>query len=1190
MNLERISGQGVASLRRCLLLILLCAGIHVASYAQPATGEPTLTLSGNYTIEEIFGAVQAQMGLTVTYEYSVLNRLQRMRVNFRHAPLKEVMERVLRDQPVGWVQVKGQVLLYENKELAARKPEPEVITINGSISDTDGNPIPSASVVVKGTFKGAKTNAEGRFRIEGAPVKGVLEISSMGYLSRQFRLEGEKFLTFVLMPAVTQIEAVTVVSTGYQDLPKERSTGSFVLIDSALLHRRVGMNILDRLEGVTSGLLSYKPASLSTISKMPTGVPLGISLRGLSTLSPNKVNINPLVILDNFSYEGDIRNINPNDIESVTVLKDAASAGIWGARSGNGVIVLTTKKGKYNQKMSVGFNTNMTVVSRPDLYKDRNYMSAADYIDAETELFNRGYFNADLNNRTSRPPVSPAVEILALQRAGAITDDEAESRLNALRANDLRRDMLKYLYQPGINQQYQMNLRGGTSNLAYFLSVGYDNKRDNLVRNGANRLTVTSSNIYRPLKKLEVMAYLNYSQNTIFQHNELGHGSLFVGSSKYGQAFPYARLVDDAGNASALVKDYSANYVDSMMGLGFLDWKYRPMDEIRNTEKYTTIKDLVLRAGVKYEIASFLNAEVQFQNENQDIKSKIYRHGSSYAARNFVNRFTVLEGQNGLFVYNFPKGGLLNRGNYDWRANSFRANLDYHQRFNAHSVSTIVGVEIRELSAVGTESAAVGYSDEFGTSVSNLNLNTLYPVNPIGQSTINAAFPMNGGAVGLLNRFISYYAVAGYSLKKRYDLTASARKDGANLFGIKTNQRLVPLWSIGAGWTVNKEPFYNISWMPDLKLRLSYGTNGNVFNGTAYLTGTRFIDPLTGAPSIINLVPANDELRWEKVKIVNVGLDFTLFNARFLGTLEYYKKNGLDLVEQVTGLPQMGPGAVNKNAGKTVTNGVDASITAKILAKPFNWNVTVIGNLLKNKVVYAVRQPTASSIVSIDPLNPLYIAGKPLYGLFSYKWAGLDPKNGEPQGYLRGEVSKDYNGIIRNFFPDSLNFHGSTIPTFFGSIRNDFFFKGFNLSFNIVYKLGYYFRKPALNLGYSEILNSGMNANFAKRWKSPGDESKTDIPSVSHPSNPDRTWFYRFSDVLVEKGDHFRLQDIRLGYLVPTSKNSGAQRLELYCYINNLGVIWRANKEKLDPDTYIRPSGNYLPEPVSVSFGLQTNF
>ncbi|WP_158617982.1 SusC/RagA family TonB-linked outer membrane protein [Chitinophaga lutea] len=1066
-----------------------------------------------------------------------------------------------------------------------------MININGSITDPDGNPIPSASVVVKGSFKGAKTNAEGRFRIEGAPVKGTLEISSMGYLSRQFRLEGEKFLTFVLMPAITQIEPVTVVSTGYQDLPKERSTGSFVLIDSALLHRRVGMNILDRLEGVTSGLLSYKPANLSTISKMPTGVPLGISLRGLSTLSPNKVNINPLVILDNFSYEGDIRNINPNDIESVTVLKDAASAGIWGARSGNGVIVLTTKKGKYNQKMSVSFNSNMTVVSKPDLYKDRNYMSAADYIDAETELFNRGYFNADLNNRTSRPPVSPAVEILARQRAGAITDDEAESQLNALKGNDLRRDMLKYMYQPGINQQYQMNLRGGTSNLAYFLSVGYDNKRDNLVRNGANRLTVTSSNTYRPMKKLEVTAYLNYSQNTIFQHNELGHGDLLISSSKYRLAYPYARLVNESGSAATLTKDYRAGYVDSMMGLGFLDWKYRPMDEVNNTRKYTTIKDLVLRAGVKYEIASFLNAEVQFQHENQDIMSKLYRNGAAYAARNLVNRFSVYDPQTQQITYNFPRGGLLNLGNYDWKINSLRANLSYKQRIRMHSLSAVAGAEIRELSASGTEQGAVGYSDEFGTSASNLNLNTPYPTNPVGQSTLNNAFSMNGSVLGLLNRFVSYYTVVGYSYKNRYDFTASARKDGANLFGVKTNQRLVPLWSVGGGWHIDKEPFFQVPWVQVLKLRTSYGFNGNVYNGSAYLTGTRFIDPLTGAPSIINIVPANEELRWEKIRISNVGFDFSVLNSRLSGTVEYFRKEGLDLVEEVTSLiPQTGVGAVNINAAGTLTKGMDVTLSGKIIENDLSWNVTMLGSYIKDRVERLSYKPISSTVISRDPLGILYVVGKPTRGLFSYRWAGLDPKSGEPQGYYQGNVSKDYTAIRSNFHPDSLVFHGTSVPTVFGAIRNDLSYKGFSLSVNIIYKLGYYFRRPAMNMSYQEILSTGMNADYAKRWKTPGDEARTDVPSLAYLANTDRSWVYQFSENMVERGDHFRLQDIRMGYLIALPRNTGVKKLEVYCYLNNLGILWRANKYKLDPDVYDRMPRNYVPDPFSLSVGVQAEF
>lgn len=1180
---------------RLTLTLIVCISIHVCACAQqPAGSGSTLTLSGNVTLADIFSAIQAQMDLTVTYEYSVVDRNQKVRVNFRNASLQEVMERILRGMPVGWVLVKGQVFLYENKTLASEKKVEELITLSGSIKDPEGNPVPGATVVIKGSLKGDKSNAEGRFRIEEAPTHGILEISCMGYLGRQFRLEGEKNLPpFVLMPAITQIEPVTVVSTGYQDLPKERSTGSFVFIDSALLQRRVGMNILDRLEGVTSGLLSYKTGTAGVISNMPTGVSLGLSLRGLSTLSPNKVNPNPLIILDNFPYEGDIRNINPNDIESVTVLKDAASASIWGAKSGNGVIVLSTKKGKYGQKMNISFNTNLTVVNKPDLYYDRNYMQAGDYIEVETILFNKGYFNADINNRNSRPPVSPVVEILARQRDGLISDAEANEQINSLKFNDLRNDLLKYVYQRGVSQQYQMSIRGGIKDFAYYLSLGYDRKKDNLIRNGTNRQTITSSNTYRPVKKLELTAFLNYSQSTVAQNNELGHGRILVGGEKYNLLFPYARLVNNNGSAASVIKDYRANYVDSMRNQGFLDWHYRPLDEIGNAKKHTGIHDLLLRAGVKYEFTSFLNAEVQFQNERQSIVTKDYRSEKMYDTRNLINKFSVYDPIENKFTYNFPRGGMLRFGNYDWTINDLRVNLNYKQKLKDHFITAIAGSEIRELSAEGTERGSIGYLNERGTAATNLNISTLYPVNPVGVATLNSAFSMSESDLSLLNRFVSYYVNAGYSYKMRYDFTISARKDGANLFGVKTNHRLVPLWSIGMGWDLDQEPFYKLEWMHNLRIRASYGFNGNVYNGSAYLTGTRFTDPLTGAPTIINIVPANEELGWERVKIVNIGTDFSILNSRISGTIEYFRKEGLDLVEQVQNLPQTGAGTVSKNSASTLTKGVDATLSGKIIDGNFNWTSTIISNVLKDKITkYSVNPIQSSSVVSTEPLGLLYVVDKPLQGIFSYKWGGLDPKNGDPLGYHSGGISKNYSAIVSNYHPDSLVFHGSATPTVYGSFRNDFSYKGLNISFNIIYKFGYYFRRPGINLNYQDILNGGMNIDYQKRWKEPGDEHTTDIPSLSYPVNIDRSGFYQYSEILVARGDHVRLQDIRFGYVVPLSRKGRSyfKKMEIYSYMSNIGIIWRNNKYKLDPDMYLISKRHDLPDPFSVSLGMQVNF
>lgn len=1173
--------------------MIICMFISLTAHAQnSASEERTLTYSGNVTIGNIFRAIQKQTGFAVTFESSIINKELKLRVNFKNASIRDVMDKVTEGLNVSWVLVNTQIVLYQKETAAEVKPR-DVLKVSGSIMDTDGNPLPGATIIVKGTNKGATTGGNGRFTIDNVPKRTWLVISSVGYLSKQFFLENETELSFTLDEGVTQMEGITIVSTGYQSLPMERSTGSFVPLDSTLVQRRVGTNILDRLDGVTSGLLNYTTSTPGNISKMPSVTSLGLSLRGLSTLSPNQVNVNPLIVLDNFPYEGDVRNINPNDIESITVLKDAASASIWGARSGNGVIVLTTKKGRLNEKMKIDFNTNVTIGSRPDLYYDPNYLNSSDYISIERHLFDQGYFNSDINNTTSRPPLSPVIDILAKERAQQLTSEQAEMQINQLKGNDVRKDFLKHMYQSSINQQYAINLRGGSKDITYYLSLGHDRNRDNLVRNGMYRTTITSSSMFMPTKNMEVTAFMNYSYSKVMQHNELRYGSVRTGGSTYDVLYPYAKLAGENGEALPTMRDYRNNYTDSVARLGFLDWRYRPLDEIKEGNNYTTIQGIVLRAAVKYKFASFLNAEVLYQHEKQLIEARNYRSEDTYFTRNLINRFSVYDTATQTIKYNFPRGGILSKGNYDWRIHNLRASLNYNQSFERHEITSIVGAEIREISATGTERNTVGHFDEFGMPDGNLNLNVLYPTNPVGVSTLNTPLlPLNGAVLGTLSRYVSYYANIGYSYNKRYDFTLSGRKDGANLFGVKANEKITPLWSVGAGWEMNREMFYNISWLPYLKLRASYGFNGNVYNGSAYLTGTNFTNPLTGATSIIALSPANDQLRWEKVKLLNFGVDFSTKGARLSGTIEYYRKNGIDLVEKATLAPQTGFSSVNKNSASTLTKGWDISITGRIMTGGLKWNSTLLLNVLHDKITAYSFKPTISSVITKDPEILLYVVGRPLRGILSYRWAGLDPKTGDPQGMLNGQISKDYNGIIRNASPDSLVYHGSATPTYFGSLRNDLAYKNFSLSFNIIYKLGYYFRRPSMNLNYLSTLSYYMNRDYSDRWKQPGDELRTDIPSLGFPTNTQRNDFYQYSELLVERADHVRLQDIRIGY---TFGDSGPfktrfKRIQLYSYLNNLGIIWRANKFKLDPDVYHIPGSHNLPNPFTFSLGVQANF
>jgi TonB-linked SusC/RagA family outer membrane protein len=871
-------------------------------------------------------------------------------------------------------------------------------------------------------------------------------------------------------------------------------------------------------------------------------------------------------------------------IESVTILKDAAAASIWGARAGNGVIVITTKKGKFNQKMKVDFNSSVTIGNKPDVFKSKSFLNSNDYINIEDTLFSYNYFDASVSNYSA---VSPVVEILYKSKNGQISASDAANQINAYRNLDVRNDYEKYIYQKSINQQYGLTLRGGTNNLIYALSVGYDNIRANSVRSDYDRFVINSSNTYTPIKNFDLTTGITYSQISVRNNNPYGFfpgSGLSVGGVYSNGMLPYARLEDANGNHLPIIHNLPPNYIDSLQRLGFLDWNYNPLDELALTNNTTKQNDLVLHVGAKYKFFSFLNAEVQYQYEKQNSTNRIYNDPNSYYSRDLINTYSQYDPASGTFSYPIPIGGVLNQYISELNSYNLRGQINYNQVIHEkHAITAIGGAEIRQVMNRNYQTLSYGYNDVYGTSINNLDYTTSYPTNiyPFDFRFIPSPF---GDISVSTRRFLSYYANIGYTYNEKYTFTLSGRKDGANIFGVKINDRITPLWSAGIGWEVSKEKFYHMKWLPYLKARATYGYNGNVYNAAAYLIAAYNTSSFTGlANAQITSLP-NPQLRWERFQNINIGFDFASEKNIISGSLEFYEKKGLDLLEPAPLPPSTGiyffDGLVANNA-RTSTKGIDVILNSKNIDGDFKWNTSLILNRLTDKILkYDVTQ-SSTSIQS----NATGLVGKPLFGVYSYKWAGLDPTNGDPQGYLNKSVSKDYSGIINNYNPDSLVYSGSAIPKVWGSLRNTFSYKGFSLSVNITYKLGYVFRKPSTSLNLTDVLVN-PNSDYSSRWQKPGDEKMTAIPSVIYPQDAYRNTFYHYSEILIQKGDHIRLQDISFSYDFANDilRRISLEHLQLYAYINNIGIIWKANKAGIDPDNL------GIPAPRTIAFGIKANF
>ncbi len=1048
-------------------------------------------------------------------------------------------------------------------------PAAKAETISGTVVSAEtGVPLEGATIRIKNTNNTTITNEKGEFTLSTNNRAGEIEVSFLGYQSQVISFTN---ITQAMVISLEEdhgvLEEVTV-NTGYQEIPKERATGSFVQIDNELLNRKVGSNILDRLDGITSGLIFNK----SNVSDEM------ISIRGRSTLI-NATAAEPLIVLDKFPYDGDIGNINPNDIESITVLKDAAAASIWGARSGNGVIVINTKKGSKNQPLKIEISSNLSISDKPDIFYLRNSLSSKDYIDAEERLFKEGFYNADLSNISTGRAITPVVEMLGKRRSGEIDSITALTYMGALGDIDVRRDFLKHVYRPSIHQQYSLNFRGGEPKLSYMFSAGYDHNRAETVRNGGDRFTLNSFTTYSPLKNVNVFIGLTYVQG---EKNNLMDYAYKNPNTQYRSGYdlyPYAQFVDSDGKAVALNRDYRPAYINKAEQLGFMDWRYRLLDEIQMGEASEKTNEFA-RFGIDYRFSDNLGLSIQYQDQKQIRNGTYLNEAEAYRVRDLVNRFTQIDEQTGKLSYPFPQGAMLTLVNNEQAAANIRGQGNYNQQIGLHNFDVLLGAEVREKRISNFSKTSYGYDNEYGTSVTNLDFTRLYQTNPSSSSRLPN---IPGDLYKGLNRFISYYMNAGYNFDKRWGLTWSSRRDGANLFGVKTNQKITPLWSAGLLWNISEEGFYHSGVLPYLRTRATYGYNGNVYNGVAYLIARYGSSVLTGMRTATIAEVPSPGLRWEKVRNINLGVDFESQSKRVSGSLDLYRKDGLDLVQDSELPPTAGFSTYKGNAAETRTVGVDVLLNTRNLSNKLTWNTMFLLSLIKDEVKRFDKKYQATDLVSARSGVLMAFEGKPLFSVYSYQWEGLDPETGDPVGDLEGKKSKDYLAIIREANPESIVFHGSARPTAFGSFLNDFSFKRLSLSVNLTYKLGYYFRRNSVNTNLQQVIMTGGHIDYADRWQKSGDELHTSVPAIVYPNNSNRQNFYSRSSVLVERADHIRLQDIRLGY--DFARRLNFTKIQIYTYLNNIGILWSANNQGIDPDT----RENY-PVPFMVSMGLKFQF
>lgn len=644
------------------------------------------------------------------------------------------------------------------------------------------------------------------------------------------------------------------------------------------------------------------------------------------------------------------------------------------------------------------------------------------------------------------------------------------------------------------------------------------------------------------------------------------------------------------GNALAVNYLHRATFLDTAGSGLLLDWSYRPLDEIRHSDVLAVDRSANLEFAAKYRVLDGLTATMRYQNRSQRTDVKDHQSLDTYFARDLINRFTqIVDGQP---VYPIPKDGILNvRSTHDVSQN-FRGQLDFKKTWHDdHSLrSTLVG-EVGEMGGESSSGVFYGYGDRLETYHTLVDFASLYSIMyRIGGTQSRIPNPSHIQTANTRRR-ISILSTLTYTYGSRYTIYGSARRDGANVFGVNTNNKWKPLWSIGASWDIAREGFEPLSIFSTLRLRTSFGYMGNTIDGSGktVIRYQNVPDAYTGFISAAVSNPPNPDLRWEQVETANIGLDFGFARIGLSGSTELFRKVSTDVIARMPIDPTSGVTTFNVNSAGLEAKGAEISLGKLLslgqvrthLAFGYSFTKTVV------KKFYDSGQ-TAQDFISYG-INPA--VGKIAYGLSSYRWAGLHPETGAPQGTLHGETTGDYLGIGLDSVGNQI-FHGSSVPLSHGFFNLALEWRGVRLSAGITYGFQYYYRRPTIN--YSSLVSQGTgHVDYYSRWLGPGDESNTNVPSMIYPLNATRDAFYENSELHIARADHIQLRTLRLQYNIQKPIQTGQTSIgvQAFLFANNLNLyLWRYDDSPYNTDLSYSPAYGDFPALRSINFGLNLIF
>ena len=1043
--------------------------------------------------------------------------------------------------------------------------------LRGTVTDENGEPLMGVSVSADGSTPLTVTDADGKFSVPMPANATQLTFTYVGMATQTINI-GQRSNFHIAMSAGEQA-LKDVVVTGYQTISRERTTGSFNVVTPEKLKGKLQTNILARLEGMVPGMMQQNGT---------------LYIRGMSTLNGGSNAYSPLFVVDGLPFEGDINSINPATIKSITVLKDAAAASIYGARAANGVVVISTIDAKGESKATIRYDASVKFTPKPDM-DYLNLMDTRETIDLREYGFK---FNSIPYAMT--PPnyyLDPVSELLYKHRDGLIDEQTFQDGMNKYRNLNNRKQLEDFYTQTGIEHQHNLSLSGGNDINRYVFTLNYLGNRFNARYNQLQRYGATLRDNIKLTSWLNAEAALTINYNST--NSDKGMGTY---ADMYRNQPSYTMLKDENGNPLNVPTYKSEWEMKRLTELGLKDEHYSPITN-RREERYDSKESYYrLMLGLNLKIMKGLNFDVRFQTENSADKTVEIHSERSYYVRNMINDAAQYNPTTQKLTLNVPEGAHYSESRGDADSYTLRAQLNFNRDFGPHSITALAGGERRRTKTTNTSIYYMGFNE------STLAYKPIDPTaltNVKGTESLAGSFSWsftgNNWINEIENRYVSFYANAAYAFDSKYNLTASIRVDQSNLFGTDPRYQYRPLWSVGGAWHIAKERFLagKLSWLNALTLRATYGIGGNVPRGASPYVTLKAAQYNPWSKDFMAEIknPPNYTLRWEKTATTNLGLDFSVLNNRLSGSIEVYRKHSTDLLAQRDADPTLGFKQLTLNYGNMTNKGIEVSLNSvNLQTRNLRWTTGLNFGYNKNMLDDVEdSNPNVHSYTS----GFATVKGHPLGAIFSFQYAGLSPTDGTPRYYVEGGSKTEAQ--VSNL--SDLVYSGTRHPTYSGSFSNTIAYKDFELSFMLMFYGGNVLRtEPAPFVSEPSHLNP--NKEMRNIWRQPGDERNPDatpaftgyaldLATMRHP------WYA--ADRHVFKADYAKLRHLSFTYRVPQQlvAKCGLSQLAFTLQGQNL-LSWSANKYGVDPEALGTTGYGWgmrtIPTPATWAFGLSATF